>query len=179
MGWRYGSTHLKPRCKTSPTLTKSKVRRYLLNGGLTEPQKWSEWLGEEKNLMPLPGIELQLLRCPAHSPVTIPTTLLRHLPGNCPAHSPVTIPTTLLRHQVKNIHKKCCSIPLYHLNKQMIITSVSCGYFMPTFHTQNTKKCWNYWIRERNKAVHIVSVVLSFGTAQMLKRSGLLITLQA
>jgi hypothetical protein len=32
---------------------------------------------EEKDVMPLPGIKLQFLGCPAHSLITIPTELLR------------------------------------------------------------------------------------------------------
>jgi hypothetical protein len=35
--------------------------------------KWLVGLGEEKNLLALPGIELQLHICPAYSLVTIPT----------------------------------------------------------------------------------------------------------
>jgi hypothetical protein len=34
-------------------------------------------LGEEKNLLPLPGIETRFLGCPARSVVTITTTLSR------------------------------------------------------------------------------------------------------
>ena len=86
-----------------------------MGGWLDEPQNLSEWLAEEKILMLVPGIEAQLV--------------------SCTAHSPVTIPITMLRYQVKNLRTKICSIHLCYLNKRMIITSILGGYFMLPLRT--------------------------------------------
>jgi hypothetical protein len=51
--------------------------QYSLHRRLGGPQSRSGCHGEEKNLLPLPGIEPQFLCRPAHSVVTIPTELSR------------------------------------------------------------------------------------------------------
>ena len=48
---------------------------HLLSWRLGGFQNWSGHLGEEKNLLSLPGIETWILGCPLHSLVTIPAAL--------------------------------------------------------------------------------------------------------
>jgi hypothetical protein len=43
--------------------------RYPLDRRLDEPQSWSEFCEEKKNLLPLPGIEPKFRHHPAHSPL--------------------------------------------------------------------------------------------------------------
>jgi len=54
-----------------------KIPWYPLNGRLGEPKSQSEFCGQEKNLLPLPGIEPPFLIHPASSLVTILTEILQ------------------------------------------------------------------------------------------------------
>ena len=45
-----------------------KKKKHPMNGRLGRPQNWSEHSGEEKNLLPMPEIESQIVQPTAYSP---------------------------------------------------------------------------------------------------------------
>jgi hypothetical protein len=64
-------------CTIRPPCLRGNSPRYSRNRRIGVPHRWSARFGEDKNILPLSGIEPRFLGRPARSVVTIPSTLFR------------------------------------------------------------------------------------------------------